>query len=115
MKAPEYIQTLQNTNININHDPPDISEIKNVLLTLKNGKASNDIPAEFPKYATDSAELLAKFKEILLKSGRIKLYHVDGHTQSWLLSGKVLLKEKYPIQKPIVDYKCDPYSAKSWL
>ena len=56
LKAPEYIQTLQNTNININHVPPDISEIKNVLLTLKNGKASNDIPAEFLKYATDSAK-----------------------------------------------------------
>ena len=28
LKAPEYIQTLQNTNIDINHDPPDIPEIK---------------------------------------------------------------------------------------
>ena len=63
-QKPECIKKLQNTNVNINHAPPSTQEIKGVLKTLKNGKASTDVPAEFFKYASDSIELITELHTI---------------------------------------------------
>ena len=65
IETPEYIKNLQNSASNINHDPPNIEEIKGVLKTQKNGKASTDIPAEFIKYAYESIALLTEIHILL--------------------------------------------------
>ena len=58
-ETPEYIKMLQPINSeSINTEPPTKDEIRSTLLNLKNGKASNDLPAEFFKYATTSDKLL---------------------------------------------------------
>ena len=51
---PSFIELLQD---NINQEPPTIEEIKKVLKSMKNGKASTDAPFESFKYATNSLEL----------------------------------------------------------
>lgn len=67
IETPEYIKNLQNSTTDINHGPPSIEEIKGVLKTLKNGKASTDVPAELFKYASESAELLTEVHILLSK------------------------------------------------
>ena len=42
---PSFIELLQDNEDNINQEPPTIEEIKKVLKSMKNGKASTD---EFP-------------------------------------------------------------------
>ena len=55
---PSFIELLQDNEDNINQEPPTIEEIKKVLKSMKNGKASTDAPFESFKYATNSLELL---------------------------------------------------------
>lgn len=62
--TPEYIKILQNVRDDINHAPPNTQEIKEVLKSLKNGKASTDVPSEFFKYASDSNELQLEIHHI---------------------------------------------------
>jgi len=52
---PEYIKHLQRISCDsINSEPPSKDElIISTLKSLKNGKASNDLPAEFYKYAVE--------------------------------------------------------------
>ena len=78
----EYIQILQNANVDINHATPDIPEIEKVVRTLENGKASIDVPSEFFKYAVDSAELLSTFTNFIPSSGRLKIYFPHGNIPS---------------------------------
>ena len=44
-------------NIDIRTTPPDHQEMREVLTHLKNGKAANDIPAVYFKYAAQSEKL----------------------------------------------------------
>ena len=68
-EIPEYIRTLQKICCDsINSGPPAKTEIISTLKSLKNGKASNDLPAEFYKYSVTSDalinELEALFRQI---------------------------------------------------
>ena len=64
--TPEYIKVLQQINSeSINTEPPTKDEIRSTLLNLKNGKASNDLPANFFKYATTSDKLLTEIESLL--------------------------------------------------
>ena len=60
LKAPPYIKELQSLPCNLNHAPPTIQEVKDTLKSLKNGKASTDIPPEFLKYSIDSETMLSE-------------------------------------------------------
>ena len=56
--APAFIIKLQDVNIDIRTTPPDHQEMREVLTHLKNGKAANDIPAVYFKYAAQSEKLI---------------------------------------------------------
>ena len=59
LEVPQFIKNLQDANgSNLNQNPPTIEEIRKTLISLKNGKASTDIPPEFLKYSVDSKEML---------------------------------------------------------
>ena len=58
VKAPVFLQRLTNVPVDYNTLPPKKDEIIDTLKKLKNRKASNDIPAEFLKYAIDSDEVI---------------------------------------------------------
>ena len=65
-QIPEYMKHLHliatdSVNVHI----PDKDEIKKTLLKLKNGKAANDIPPEFLKYASESESLLCELERML--------------------------------------------------
>ena len=65
---PNYIAVLQQISCEfINLDPPKKNEIISTLKSLKNGKSSNDLPAEFFKYATASDALLSELESLLLQ------------------------------------------------
>ena len=65
---PNYIAVLQQISCEfINLDPPKKNEIISTLKSLKNGKSSNDLPAEFFKYATESDALLSELESLLLQ------------------------------------------------
>ena len=49
----------------MNSDPPTKNEILLTLKSLKNGKASNDLPAEFFKYAATSESLVTELESLL--------------------------------------------------
>ena len=67
-EMPDFIAKLQLLSTDtIKTDAPDRDEILNVMKKLKNGKATNDIPSEFLKYAMTSEELLCEI-ESLMKS-----------------------------------------------
>lgn len=64
--TPQFIRALQTKSFDhINMQPPDKKEIKSTLNSLKNGKSSSDIPAEFIKYASSSECLLSELHELL--------------------------------------------------
>ena len=56
--APAFITKLQEVSIAIRTAPPDHQGVREVLTHLKNGKAANDIPAAYLKYAAQSEELI---------------------------------------------------------
>ena len=59
IEIPPFIKNLQNfQNTDLNHRPPTTEEIEKTLLSLKNGKASIDIPPEFLKYSVNSEEII---------------------------------------------------------
>ena len=65
-QIPEYMKHLQLiATDSINVHIPDKDEIKKALLKLKNGKAANDIPPEFLKYASESESLLCELERML--------------------------------------------------
>ena len=65
-QIPEYMKHLQLiATDSINVHIPDKDEIKKALLKLKNGKAANDIPPEFLKYASESESLLCELERLL--------------------------------------------------
>ena len=62
---PQFIKNLHDANgSNLNQNPPTIEEIRKTLISLKNGKASTDIPPEFLKYSVDSKEMLNEIHKI---------------------------------------------------
>lgn len=68
-RLPSYIVGLQHIKVDgIKTGPPDKAELRNVLKNLKNGKAANDIIAEYVKYAEKSDEfmdeMVAIFNEV---------------------------------------------------
>ena len=81
--TPEYIKVLQQINCeSINSDPPKKDEIIATLKSLKNGKASNDIPAEFYKYAISSEELISELEKLLLQIWNHQVIpELWGHTK----------------------------------
>ena len=64
MESPDFIKQLQEIGIDIDTSPPDHVEILAVLGRLKNGKAGNDIHAEFLKYAVSSKELINELERM---------------------------------------------------
>ena len=52
--APAFITKLQEVNIDIRTAPPDHPEVREVLTHMKNGKAANDIPVAYLRYAAQS-------------------------------------------------------------
>ena len=76
--APAFITKLQEVNIDIRTAPPDHQEVREVLTHLKNGKAANDIPAAYLKYAAQSEELIGEM---------VRLYSIVWNThqipKSW--------------------------------
>ena len=56
--APAFIIKLQDVNIDIRTTPPEHQEMRELLTHLKNGKAANDIPAVYLKYAAQSEKLI---------------------------------------------------------
>ncbi|XP_066921086.1 uncharacterized protein [Clytia hemisphaerica] len=58
-ESPQFIRDLQTSHhFDLDQSPPTIEEIKNILVSLKNGKASTDIPPEFLKYSVNLEEML---------------------------------------------------------
>ena len=76
--APAFITKLQEVNIDIRTAPPDHQGVRAVLTHLKNGKAANDIPAAYLKYAAQSEELIDEM---------VRLYSIVWNThqipKSW--------------------------------
>ena len=66
--APEFIKTLQDIPGNANVDPPNKTELQDIIKKLKNGRSANDIPAAFVKSAAHSDEFVTEitnlYKEI---------------------------------------------------
>ena len=66
--APDFIELLRNCQENINVEPPTRDEMVDIIKKLKNGKAANDISAEFIKAAISSNaftdEILSLYVEI---------------------------------------------------
>ena len=58
-EIPDFIRKLQDLNTDdISTAPPNREEMQTTLKHLKNGKAANDIPGEYLKYAANSEELI---------------------------------------------------------
>ena len=76
--APAFIAKLQEVSIDIQTAAPNQQEVREVLMNLKHGKASNDIPVAYLKYAAQSEELIEEM---------VKLYSLvwDTHQipKSW--------------------------------
>ena len=69
INVPAYINQLKSiAHKTINATPPKPEEIEATIKKLKNGKASNDIPAAFLKHASDNKnfllELTSLYKEV---------------------------------------------------
>lgn len=65
LEIPQYIKNLQNAqSADLNHAPPTTEEVKKTLITLKNGKASTDIPPEFLKYSVNSEEMICEIHRL---------------------------------------------------
>ena len=58
---PDYIQVLQDTNLEIDESPPSTEEICQAVNQLNDGKASLDIPPELLKLASN----IPNFRHIL--------------------------------------------------
>ena len=58
VNAPKFLQGLINVPTDFNSLPPEKYEIIETLRKIKNGKSSNDIPAEYLKSAIDSDEVI---------------------------------------------------------
>ena len=64
-EPPESVSDLRDIVFDsIDPKPPKADEIRKTLKTLKNGKASVDIPLEFLKYAISSDGLVSKLEEL---------------------------------------------------
>ena len=64
VNAPEFLHGLRNVPVNFSSLPPSKSEIIHTLKNMKNGKASNDLPAEYLKYAIDSIEVIEELHKL---------------------------------------------------
>ena len=91
--APAFITKLQEVNIDIRTAPPDHQEVREVLTHLKNGKAANDIPAAYLKYAAQSEELIDEM---------VRLYSIVWNTHQ-------IPKEKLTTLKRTEHYKLDQH------
>ena len=103
--TPEYIKNVQNTAIDINHAPQSIQEIKGVVKTLKNGKASPNVPAVFFKYTSDAIELLTEVHRLLSR-----IWETRTGKHEWTHFKLVDLTQKHT-----QDYKLAQCFAKYWL
>ena len=52
------------SSIDINAEPPDNKELKNITKRLKSGKSANDIPTAFLKCALDSEQILDELNRL---------------------------------------------------
>ena len=60
-EAPDFIKKLQHITIHgMQTNSPGFNELRAILKKLKNGKAANDIPAGYLKYAESSNELMTE-------------------------------------------------------
>lgn len=65
LEVPQFMKELQHVQeYNLDHSLPTVEEIKKMLISLKNGKASTDIPPEFLKYSVNSEEMLDEIHKI---------------------------------------------------
>ena len=82
-EIPDFIKKLQQVKIDdIKTAPPDHDELREVLKKLKNGKAANDIPAEYLKYAANSNELISEMESLYNTIWRTQLIpKFWGHTK----------------------------------
>jgi len=65
LEVPNFIKDLQEAHSsNLDHNPPTTNEIRKTLISLKNGKASTDVPPEFLKYSVNSVEMLNEIHKI---------------------------------------------------
>lgn len=62
---PYYIDKLKSIeHASINTDPPSLEELAETVKRLKNGKASNDIPAEFLKHASSNNDFMLELTQL---------------------------------------------------
>ena len=65
IEVPQFIRDLKTSDhFYLDQSPLTIEEIKKTLISLKNGKASTDIPPEFLKYSVISEEMLDEIHKI---------------------------------------------------
>ena len=74
--APEFIKTLQDIPGNVNVDPPNKTELLDIIKKRKNGRSANDIPVAFVKSAVHSDEFVKEMTK-LYKEIR-KTYRIPG-------------------------------------
>ena len=77
----DELQQLTKSSV-IETGPPDVAEIRKTLSKLKNNKASNDIPSELLKYASQSDELVSEIESLLANIWETQLIPTSwGHTK----------------------------------
>lgn len=65
--APKFIESLREQQGHVNIDPPTSKELLEVIRKLKNGKAANDISAEFIKAAIKSNAFLDEMASLYIE------------------------------------------------
>ena len=82
-EIPDFIKKLQEVKIDgIKTAPPDRDELYGVLKNLKHGKAANDIPAEYLKYAVNSNVLIDEMVSLYYTIWRTRqMPKFWGHTK----------------------------------
>ena len=65
INVPKFMKKVQRASpIDINIEPPDNEELKNILKRLKSWKSANDVPTAFLKCALDSEEILDELNQL---------------------------------------------------
>ena len=75
---PNFIELMRSCQENINVEPPTSDELITIIKKLKNGKAANDIPAEFIKAALSSKEFAAEILSLY-----VEIWNTLSIPKSW--------------------------------
>ena len=96
---PEYIQVLQDSNLQINNLPPSDEDISTAIKQLNNGKISTDIEAEIVKLAYNipifKTNIKLYFEKIWTQQNIPDAWRSSSITPIWKKKGSALDASKY--------------------